>query len=288
VRAAGPAIIVDAQRRGEAIAGLSTYTTESTVAICAAATASGRDVIIQISAGAFDAEILPIVIGAALAGADAAPVRIGVHLDHAHSLEEVGAGLEAGVTSVMVDGSALSFEENVELTRAVVSAVGEVGGFVEAELGEIAGNEDASVVAAPGAGTDPALAGAFVRATGIDLLAAAVGTVHGMATAPAHLEIDRIRAIVAATGVPFCLHGGSGLSPADIRGAIDAGVVKVNVNTEIRRAYLGALPTGPVPGDDVTVVMRDTIAAMTAACARAIQALELTPASSPATRQEGR
>jgi tagatose 1,6-diphosphate aldolase GatY/KbaY len=278
VRALGPGVIVDAQHRGEAIAGLSTYTTESTAAICAAATHTGRDVLIQISAGAFDAETLPIVVSAALAGADRASVRIGVHLDHAHSLDEVRAGLDAGVTSVMVDGSALAYDDNVELTRAVVAAVREVGGFVEAELGEISGDEDASVAAAPGAGTDPELAGAFVRATDVDLLAAAVGTVHGMATAPAHLEIDRIRAIVAATHVPFCLHGGSGLSPAELQGAIRAGTAKVNINTEIRRAYLAALPTAPVAGDDVTAVMRETIAAMTAVCERAIHALESTPA----------
>jgi ketose-bisphosphate aldolase len=151
----------------------------------------------------------------------------------------------------MFDGSALPFAENVRLTRQVVAEAHDAGTWVEAELVGYAGDEDRSVAAsAPASMTDPDVAARFVERTGVDALAVAIGNVHGMAATPARLDFELLARIRAAVDVPLVLHGASGLPDDEVRAAIALGVAKINVNTELRRAYLGAARAALSAGDD--------------------------------------
>ena len=212
-----------------------------------------------------------MLAAAAVAAAREASVPVGVHLDHSTDQQEIRACLGLGYTSVMVDGSHLPFEENVALTRTVVAEAHAAGAWVEAELGGVAGDEDASSGAAAGELTDPEQAAEFAERTGVDALAAAVGTVHGFTTAPVQVDLDRVRAISTLTGIPFVLHGASGLSDAVLAAMVAAGVAKVNINAELRRAYFAALD-GHV-GDDIPRLQARLVAAMASVAAEKLVVL---------------
>lgn len=267
-----------AQRR--AVPAFTAYSLEAIQAIRGAAEAAGLPVIVSAGASSFRAVGAAPLAAAALAAADASAVPAGVHLDHATDLELIGRCIDLGYTSVMFDGSALEFDENVRLTREVVERAHADGVWVEAELAGVPGDEDASSDAAAGELTDPDQAAEFVERTGVDVLAAAVGTVHGLTTVPMELDVDRIRRIAAVTRVPLALHGASGLTAAELRAAVDAGIAKVNFNAELRRACVDALAaTLPEAGDDIPRLQRDAIAAMHAVAEEKLLALRGTDAS---------
>jgi ketose-bisphosphate aldolase len=190
-----------------------------------------------------------------------------LHLDHVPVIDEVGErvdwtamiqeGLDCGYHSVMLDGSRLPLEENLRVVREVVGMAAPYGAPVEAELGSVLGHEPGPLppydeLFASGRGfTDVAEAQRFVAETGLDWLSVAVGNVHGAflgaaANQPklqARLEIGRVRELAQATGVPLVLHGGSGIPAEYLRAAAQAGVVKLNIGTEIRTAYQQAWAT---------------------------------------------
>ncbi len=165
-------------------------------------------------------------------------VPVALHLDHAETYEEVMKALEAGFTSVMIDGSMLSFEENVALTKRVVEAARKYGASVEAELGKLAGNEGTkSLEEEEAEQTSPEEAARFVELTGVDALAVAIGTAHGLYTRPPKINIDRLKEIAAKVSIPLVLHGGSG-TPADkVEEAVQNGIAKVNICTEFIVAF---------------------------------------------------
>lgn len=246
-----------------AIGAFSTYTIESTIAICRGAERAGAPVIIQIASGAYAATSLRTLAAAALAAAAECAQPVGVHLDHSRDLHQIRTCLDLGFTSVMADGSRLSFEENVAFTKTVVEVAHRFGAWVEAELGPLAGDEHASSEVDAGALTEPADAAAFAAATGCDVLACAVGTVHGFSPRPVVLDVERVRAISELVEVPFALHGASGVDDAVLADAVDAGAAKVNVNAELRRAYLAGVARGlDGHGDDVVGLQREAIEAM--------------------------
>jgi tagatose 1,6-diphosphate aldolase GatY/KbaY len=227
---------------GRALAAFSVYNLETTQAVVAAAERTGLPVLIQAGSSAF-AHVgrEPLARLAVEAAADAA-VPIGVHLDHCRDLAEIDACLALGYSSVMFDGSALPFAENVELTRAAAERAHAAGAWVEGELGGVPGDEDTSEAALAAAMTDPDEAARFVAETGVDLLAIAVGNVHGLAAGhPTRLDLDRLGEVAEACPVPLVLHGASGVDRDVLRAAATAGVVKFNVNTELRRAFFVAL-----------------------------------------------
>jgi ketose-bisphosphate aldolase len=258
--ARGPQILLDARGQGRAVPAFTTYTLESTRAICEAAERTGLPVILAAGSSSFRGSSRAMLAAAAVAAASDASVPVGVHLDHSTDLDEIRACLELGYTSVMVDGSHLPFDENVALTRAVVAEAHAAGVWVEAELGGVAGDEDASTGAVAGQLTDPGQAADFAQRTGVDALAAAVGTVHGFTAAPVRVDVDRVRAISTLTCVPLVLHGASGLSDPQLAEAVAAGVAKVNVNAELRRAYFAALDGDG--GDDIPRLQTRLVAAM--------------------------
>jgi ketose-bisphosphate aldolase len=257
-------LLTDARAQRRAVPAFTTYTLESTRAICEAAQNTGLPAIIAAGSSSFRGVGREPLAAAALAAAAQASVPVGVHLDHSTDPGEIAACIALGYSSVMIDGSHLPFEDNVALTRAVVEHAHAHGVWVEGELGGLTGDEDASSDAVAGELTDPDQAAEFVERTGVNALAAAVGTVHGFTTTPIHVDLDRLRAISAAVTVPLVLHGASGISDAELAAAVAAGVAKVNVNAELRRAYLGALATGVAAGgDDIPRLQQQAVAAMT-------------------------
>ncbi len=272
--ATGTGLLTEARAAGRAVAAITTYTLESTRAICLAAERTGQPVMLQAGSGSFGAVGRGPLAAAALASAREAAVPVGVHLDHCKDPAEIDACLELGYSSVMIDGSHLEFEQNIALTRAVVERAHAAAAWVEAELGALAGDEDSSGDVEAGAMTDPEQAAEFAARTGVDALAVAVGNVHGFTPVPVRLDLVRLRAIAAATPVPLVLHGASGLPEEDLLGAVAAGVVKVNINAELRRAHLKALAAGmPEAGDDVRALQHRAIEAMAKVAAEKIALL---------------
>jgi tagatose 1,6-diphosphate aldolase GatY/KbaY len=261
--------LAQARAEGRALGAFSVYNLELSRAVCAAAEQLGVPLILQTGSSAFryGGDALRALV---IAAAQQSSASIGVHLDHSHDLEELRACLDAGYSSVMIDGSALPFAENVALTRAAVELAQSYGAWVEAELGGVAGDEDCSTGAAAADLTDPDAATRFVEETAVDALAVSIGNVHGFTAEPIHLDFDRLEAIGDRVAVPLVLHGASGLEPDAIRRCITLRVAKVNVNTELRVAFLGALRASLAasPGsDDLFALYRPAIAAVAAVVA---------------------
>ncbi|MDE5617135.1 MAG: class II fructose-bisphosphate aldolase family protein, partial [Clostridia bacterium] len=166
---------------------------------------------------------------------------ISVHLDHGGDVKICEQCIQAGYTSVMIDGSMLDFEENVALTQKVVALAHAKGVSVEAELGTIGGKEETEGEIKY---TEVAEAKEFVARTGVDSLAIGVGTAHGVYKGEPHIAIDRIKEIAQVVDIPLVLHGASGLSDEVIRACIDAGISKINFATHLRQAFTEGLKKG--------------------------------------------
>ncbi|MCU6669707.1 tagatose bisphosphate family class II aldolase [Enterobacteriaceae bacterium H4N4] len=169
---------------------------------------------------------------------------LAIHLDHHEDFDDIAQKVQAGIRSAMIDGSHLPFADNVALVKRVADYCHRYDVSVEAELGRLGGQEDDLVVDSKDAlYTHPQQAREFVTLTGIDSLAVAIGTAHGLYTATPKLDFERLEAIRNQVDVPLVLHGASGLSTADIRRAIGLGICKVNVATELKIAFSDALKT---------------------------------------------
>lgn len=160
-------------------------------------------------------------------------VPVAIHLDHGSSFEMCAKAIQAGFTSVMIDGSHHPLEQNIALTKKVVELAHIHGVSVEAELGRIGGQEDDLIVEdAEAAYAIPEECDQLVRETGVDCFAPALGSVHGPYKGEPNLGFDRMEEVMNLTGVPLVLHGGTGIPTKDIQRAISLGTAKINVNTE--------------------------------------------------------
>ena len=177
--------------------------------------------------------------------AEKASVPVAVHYDHGLTFEKCMEALKLGFSSVMYDCSTASYRENVERVAEMVRICHAMGATVEGELGHVGDNEGAGKLENPSDYyTDPAVAADFVRETGVDALAVAVGNAHGDYKFPPKLDFDRITAIREATGIPLVLHGGSGLSDDDFREAVRRGVCKINIFTDLDKAGKAGIEKG--------------------------------------------
>lgn len=234
-------LLSEARAHSYAIGAFNVYNLEGVRAVISAAEAERSPVMLQIHPASLrhGGEALFAMCLAAVRGAT---VPAAVHLDHSSSKEEIRAALEAGVSSVMADGSALSYDDNVSFTREVTQLAHNAGACVEAELGRLSGGEDGLPVTERDARmTDPEQAASFIQETGIDLLAVCIGNVHGRYRSAPCLDFARLAAIRDCVSVPLVLHGVSGLPEVLVRRAIEAGTAKLNVNTEVRSAYVETL-----------------------------------------------
>lgn len=251
----------DARARQYALGAFNVYNLEGVMAVIQAAEEALSPVLLQIHPRALAHGGTPFVTLCLAAGNDSR-VPVAVHLDHSTSETHIAGALAAGVQSVMADGSDLSYADNVAFTRRMAERTHTHAAVIEAELGKISGTEDGLTIADFEARmTDPAQAADFVAQTGVDMLAVCIGNVHGPYPGDPHLDFERLRQIRNAVPVPLVMHGASGLPEAAIQRAIDLGICKFNVNTEVRRAYVQALHNAPA-GADLLDIMEQAVAAM--------------------------
>jgi len=202
-------------------------------AIVEAAMEEKSPFIFGVSEGALKYMGIEFTVAIAEAAAKKSGLPIALHLDHGSSFEVAMKCIRAGFSSVMFDGSHYSLEENIKLTKEVVKAARAMGVSVEGELGTIGGVEDdISVDESHASLAKPEEAIRFYEETGVDCLAIAVGTAHGMYKGEPKIHYDIIQKVSDAIPVPVVLHGGSGVPDEAIRLSIQAGVGKINVNTE--------------------------------------------------------
>ena len=230
-------MLKNAQAGGYAVAAFNVENAEMVQAVIETAEELSAPVILQTTPGTL--RYLPPAYFASLARAAAPKIPAAIHLDHGSSFELVTQCLEAGYTSVMIDGSALPYEENIDLTKKVCACAADYGVSVEAELGKVGGKEDD--LEADAQYTDPDQAADFARRTEVDSLAVAVGTAHGVYKTTPKLELNRVPLIREKTETPIVLHGASGLSDDTIRQAVSLGISKINFATELRIAFTQAV-----------------------------------------------
>ena len=227
--------LMEARDRKTALLATNFYNAETLRGILEAASELRQPIILQLTRSSIDYLGLALALAMGRAALEQYGVEGWIHLDHASSLDLVERCLEAGFDSVMIDASEADFAQNVALTRKVVELARKTGANVEAELGFVAklGQEENSAGL-----TDPDEAARFVRETGVDSLAVAIGTAHGFYKSTPRLDMERLAAIHARTGAPLVLHGGSGVDEAAIRAAVARGICKVNVATETKDAFV--------------------------------------------------
>lgn len=228
-----------AEAGGYAVGAFNCNNMEIIQAIISAAEAEKAPVIVQASQGAIKYAGLEYITALTTIAAQKTFVPVALHLDHGTSFEQVMRCIREGFTSVMIDGSKLPLEENIALTNKVLDVARSVGVSVEAELGKIAGTEDhVSVDEWEASMTDPEEAKQFVDATGVDSLAVAIGTAHGQYKGTPKLDFARLERIRSLVDIPIVLHGSSGVPDEAIQKAVQLGVRKVNIDTNIREAFV--------------------------------------------------
>lgn len=222
-----------------AVAAFNVIQIEHAEAIVQGATAAGFPVVLQISENAakYHGALAPIAL-ATLELARSASIAVSVHLDHAESESLVEEALTLGFSSIMFDASKLDYEANVQRTAAMAALARKHEVWLEAELGEIGGKDGAH---APGVRTSPDEAVQFVRATGVDGLAVAVGSSHAMTERSASLDFGLITELKNKVPVPLVLHGSSGVSDEDIRSAVDHGMRKINIATHLNVLFTNSV-----------------------------------------------
>jgi fructose-bisphosphate aldolase class II len=247
-------VLADAERRGVAVGHFNVAELAALKAIVASGAALGVPVLIGVSEGERDFIGVREIAALIRAIRDEHPHQVFLNADHTHSLARAEEAARAGFDQIIFDASAEPFEVNVAQTKRAVEAIRSINSsiVVEGEIGYI-GAASEILSEAPkemGTLTTAAEAKAFVDATGIDVLAPAVGNMHGllasMVLGQTHkrLDIERIKAIKESTGIFMTLHGGSGTSDADFASAIKAGMTIVHVNTELRIAWRRGIETG--------------------------------------------
>lgn len=242
-------LLAAAMRASKAVAALNFYNAETLLAHIRAANALDESIILQTTAATINYLGLPMIMGMANAAADQVEQPVALHLDHGSSYELAARCIDSGYTSVMIDGSKLSFNDNCAITRRVVDLAHATGVSVEGELGHVGQNND-TTKASPF--TEPTDAAAFVSETGVDALAVAVGTAHGFYKGEVRLDFGRLKEISAAIPqTPLVLHGGSGVSAELLRESIACGIRKVNFGTELKNAFTGAVKASLSSSDDI-------------------------------------
>ena len=255
-------VLLDAQKNHYAVGLFNTTDTDMLQAVIEAAEKLRSPVIIGTAEILLPYGELSLIAPSVIAAAKRASVPVVVHYDHGLTFERCMEALRLGFSSVMYDGSAKPYEQNVAETREIVKIAHAFHATVEGEIGHV-GNAD---------GADPSVdryttvseARKYLEDTGVDALAIAIGTAHGQYKTAPQLSFDRLREIRSAIGVPLVLHGGSGLSDSDFRQAIEHGIAKVNIFTDLCLAGMKANAQSVQDGSDYLAARnakKDAIAA---------------------------
>ena len=234
----GKQILEHADQNGYAVGAFNVNNMEIIQAIAEAAGDLKAPVILQASQGAIKYAGVEYITSLVKTTAGLIDVPMALHLDHGTDFDEIMKCIRNGFTSVMIDASKHELEENIRLTKEIVRIAHSVGVSVEAELGKIGGTEDHIVVSeAEATYTDPEEARIFVEETGVDSLAIAVGTTHGVYKGEPKVDIERIKEIDRVVSVPLVLHGSSGVPYDTLENAVKAGIRKINIDTDIRASF---------------------------------------------------
>ena len=230
-------LLLDAQKGGYAVGAFNVENMEMVQAVVAAAEELRSPVIMQTTPSTVKYANLNYFYENVKVAAQESSVPVVIHLDHRNSFELAMQAYRTGYTSIMIDGSHEGFEDNIALTSAVVKAChpGEVP--IEAELGKVGGKEDDLDGGEGDPYTNPQEAAEFVERTGIDSLAVAIGTAHGVYKGVPKLDFSRLSEIRKAVSIPLVLHGTSGVPDEDVAECIKRGICKVNYATDLRIAF---------------------------------------------------
>lgn len=232
-------MLTNAQVGGYAVGAFNVENMEMVKAVIAAAEELRAPVMLQTTPSTVKYGSLETYRAIVAAEARKASVPVCLHLDHGSSFDLAARAIHAGYTSVMIDGSHESFEDNIAVSKKVADMANACGIPVEAELGKVGGKED-DLESDGDANTDPAEAAEFVTRTGVTSLAIGIGTAHGFYVGTPVLDKKRVSEIREVVSVPLVLHGASGLSDDDVRECVSRGICKVNFATELRVAYTDA------------------------------------------------
>jgi fructose-bisphosphate aldolase class II len=239
--------ILRAKHEGWAVGAFNANTLEQVQAVVLAAQAEEAPAIIQVSHRALtyigsgnEIQGLKYIAAIGKIAAESVLVPLALHLDHGTESEVLQA-IALGFTSVMFDGDGLSFAENVSVTKRLCGTAHSVGVCMEAEVGEVPKPDGEEYDEAAIALTQPDEAAQFAEATGVDTLAVALGSVHGLKAKTISLDLDLLKAIRSRVSTPLVLHGSSGVSDMDIKQGVALGLCKVNVATQLSQAFTGAI-----------------------------------------------
>lgn len=230
-------LLLDAQKGGYAVGAFNVENMEMVQAVLAAAEELHSPVIMQTTPSTVKYAGLDYFYANVKAAAERTHIPVVMHLDHGSSFELAMQALRTGYTSIMIDGSHGAFEENIAVSKAVADACHPSGVPVEAELGKVGGKEDDLDGGDENPYTDPGQAKEFVERTGIDSLAVAIGTAHGVYKGTPKLDVERLSEIRKAVDIPLVLHGTSGVPDEAVKECIKRGICKVNYATDLRIAF---------------------------------------------------
>lgn len=234
-------VLLDAQKGKYGVAAFNVYSMETVQAAVKIAEQENQPVIIALGERYFPTVHVEGFAAMVRAIAEKASVPVALHLDHAYEKESIIRAISCGFSSVMFDGSAYDLETNMRLTKEIVEIAHMAGVSVEAEIGSLAKGAFSDEEEGSGTLTDPESAKKFVEETGVDFLAAAIGTVHGMYKGEPKIDLNLLERIGQVVEIPLVLHGGSGTPDEKIKQAIELGIGKINVNTEVSMAAVSHL-----------------------------------------------
>ncbi|MRS14483.1 tagatose-bisphosphate aldolase subunit KbaY [Enterobacteriaceae bacterium RIT691] len=237
-------LLQDAQKHGYAVPAFNIHNAETIQAILEVCKEMRSPVILAGTPGTYKHIAFEEIYALCRAYSESYDMPLALHLDHHETLDDIRRKVYAGVRSAMIDGSHFPFEQNVKLVKSVVDFCHQNDCSVEAELGRLGGMEDDMSVDAESAFlTDPQEARRFVEQTGVDSLAVAIGTAHGLYPHTPKIDFKRLGEIREVVPVPLVLHGASDVPDEYVRRTIELGVCKVNVATELKIAFAGAVKT---------------------------------------------
>ncbi|OMC82775.1 fructose-bisphosphate aldolase [Viridibacillus sp. FSL H7-0596] len=229
-------MLIAAQKGKYAVAAFNVYNLETAQAAVRVAEKEKHPVIIALGERYFDTVDVEAFAALVRVLAEKASVPVSLHLDHAYEKQSIIRAIRCGFTSVMFDGSKFDLAENMRLTKEITEIAHMAGVSVEAEIGSVARGAFSDEEEGDGTLTDPQSAKAFVEETGVDFLAASIGTVHGMYTGEPNIKLDLLDEISELVGIPLVLHGASGTPDEIIKQTVAKGICKINVNTEVSLA----------------------------------------------------
>lgn len=235
-------MLIKAQKEKYAVPAFNIHNLETMQVIISACSELQSPVILAGTPGTYEYGSVNPLVALAEAFSKDYNLPLALHLDHHEEFSDIQNKILAGIRSAMIDGSHLPYEDNIDIVKRVVKFSHRYDVSVEAELGRLGGQEDNITVDEKDAiYTNPEQAKDFVIKTGIDSLAVAIGTAHGLYDKEPKLDFERLEEIRNAVDIPLVLHGASGLSTSDIQRSISLGICKVNVATELKIAFSDAL-----------------------------------------------